>query len=239
MIKSHNRTIGVITILLMLGASPLSVTYSFADTGDNQEDKKGQNDPKSEKSIKKERLKAILTEKVVNGKLKVQHYALPDDTTEEDMQRMLSFEGQTSGWAYVNYKAYHSGIVLFDGKASKVGENLWEISTNGVSILGERQSDLESSGKSNDSHVVMYETASDEDLSYRVVFSGKVTETDEENVIAMSFMNSGLNPEIDQNIKFLQIGELTIKSEKSINSNQELRNSISVNVITTFFSLID
>jgi hypothetical protein len=128
----------------------------------------------------------------------------------------------------VNYKAYHSGIILFDGKASKVGENLWEISTNGVSILGERQSDLESSGKSNDSHVVMYETASDEDLSYRVVFSGKVSETDEENVIVMSFMNSGLNPEIDQNIKFLQIGELTIKSEKSINSNQELRNSISV-----------
>ncbi len=75
----------------------------------------------------------------------------------------------------------------------------------------------------------MYETASDEDLSYRVVFSGKVSETDEENVIAISFMNSGLkNPEIDQNIKFLQIGELTIKSEKSINSNQEFRNSISV-----------
>jgi len=212
MIKSHNRTIVVIAILLMLGASPLSVTYSFADIEDNQE----------------ERLGAILTEKVVNGKLQVRHYALPDDTTEEDMQRMLSFEGQTSSWAYVNYKAYHSGIVLFDGKASKVGENLWEISTNGVSILGERQSDLESSGKSNDSHVVMYETVSDEDLSYRVVFSGKVSETDEENVIAMSFMNSGLNPEIDQNIKFLQIGELTIKSEKSINSNQELRNSISV-----------
>ena len=223
MIKSHNRTIGVIAILLMLGASPLSVTYSFADIEDNQE----------------ERLGAILTEKVVNGKLQVRHYALPDDTTEEDMQRMLSFEGQTSGWAYVNYKAYHSGIVLFDGKASKVGENLWEISTNGVSILGERQSDLESSGKSNDSHVVMYETASDEDLSYRVVFSGKVTETDEENVIAMSFMNSGPNPEISQNIKFLQIGELTIKSEKSINSNQEFRNSILVKVITTFFSLID
>ena len=33
--------------------------------------------------------------------------------------------GQTSGWAYVNYKAYNSGIVLFDGKASKVGDNLW------------------------------------------------------------------------------------------------------------------
>jgi len=228
MIKSHNRTIGVITILLMLGASPLSVTYSFADLEEYQKDEKRQNNPEVEKNTHEVRLEAILTEKVVNGKLEVRHYALPDDITEEDMQRMLSFEGQTSGWAYVNYKAYHSGIVLFDGKASKVGENLWEISTNGVSILGERQFDLESSGKSNDSHVVMYETVSDEDLSYRVVFSGKVTETDEENVIAMSFMNSGLNPEIDQNIKFLQIGELTIKSEKSINSNQELRNSISV-----------
>ncbi len=228
MVKFQNRTIGVIAILLMLSASPLSVTYSFADIEDGQEEEKAQNNRKAEKSTQKVRLGVILTEKVVNGKLEVRHYALPDDTTEEDMRRTLSFEGQTLGWAYVNYKAYHSGILLFDGKASKVGENLWGISTNGVSILGERQSDLESSGKSNDSHVVVYETASDEDLSYRVVFSGKVSETDEENVIAMSFMNSGLNSEIDQNIKFLQIGELTIKSEKSINSNQEFRNSISV-----------
>ncbi len=109
MVKPHNRTIGVITILLMLGASPLSVTYSFADIEENQEDRKGQNDPKSKKSIKKGELRAILTEKVVNGKLKVQHYALPDDTTENDTQRMVSFEDQTSGWSYVNTKAYHSG----------------------------------------------------------------------------------------------------------------------------------
>jgi len=88
MVKPHNRTIGVIAILLMLGASPLSVAYSFADIEEAQEDKKGQNNPKSEKNTKKERLGAILTEKVVNGKLEVQHYALPDDTTKEDMQRM-------------------------------------------------------------------------------------------------------------------------------------------------------
>jgi hypothetical protein len=200
--KSHNRSIGVIAILLMLGASPLSVTYSFADSEDNQEAMFGE----------------ILTEKIVNGKLEVQHYALPDDVTEEDMQRMVSFEGQTSSWAYVNYKAYHSGIILFDGKASKVGENLWEISTNGMINLGERQFDLKLSGKSNGSHALMYETASDENLNYRVVFSGKVSETDEGNIIAISFMNSGLkNPEI---------GEQTIKSEKSISSNQEFRNSI-------------
>ena len=186
--KSHNRTIGVIAVFLMLGASPLSVTYSFADIQDNQ----------------KERIGVILTEEVVNGKLLVRHYTLPDDITEDDMQRRLSFEGQPSSWAYVNYQAYHSGIVIFDGKASKVGDNLWKISTNDV----------------------MDKTISDEDLSYRVVFSGKAVEIDEENAIAISFMNSSLkNPEMGQNIKFSQIGELTMISEKS-SSSQEFRNSI-------------
>lgn len=229
MVKFQNRTIGVIAILLMLCSSPLSVTYSFADIEDDQEDEKEQNNPKVEKSTQKDRLRVILTEKVVNGKLEVRHYALPDDTTEEDMQRTLSFEDQTLGWAYVNYKAYHSGIVLFDGKASKVGENLWEISTNGALNLVDRQFDLELSGKSNGSNAVMHETASDEDLSYRVIFSGKVEETDEGNTNFISFINSSLkNPEMGQNIKFLQIIELNINSEKSISSNQEFRDSISV-----------
>ena len=194
----------------------------------NRRQSRRENERKTENS-KKERLEAILTEKIVNGKLEVQHYVLPDDITEEDMHRMLSFEGQTSGWAYVNYKAYHPGIVLFDGKVSRIGENLWEISINGVLNLGERQFDLEVSGKSNGSHVVMYGTASDEDFSYQVIFSGKVAEIYEENIFAISLMNSGLkNPEMSQNIKLLQIGELTINSEKSIGSNQEFRNSISV-----------
>ena len=228
MIKSQKRTIGVIVVLLMLGASPLSVTYSFAEIEDNQGDKMRQNETKTDNS-KKERLGAILTEKIVNGKLEVQHYALPNDITEEDMHRILSFEGQTSGWAYVNYKAYHSGIILFDGKVSRIGENLWEISTNSVLNLGERQFDLEVSGKSNGSHVVMHGTASDEDFSYQVIFSGKVAEIYEENVFAISLMNFGLkNSEMSQNIKLLHIGELTINSEKLIGSNQEFRNLISV-----------
>jgi len=83
------------------------------------------------------------------------------------LQRRISIEGQTSSWAYVNYQVYNSGIIIFDGKASKVGDNLCEISTNDV----------------------IDKTVPDEDLSYRVVFSGKSVETDEENVIAISFMN--------------------------------------------------
>lgn len=206
----------------MLFASPLSVSYSFAESQESQEEK-----VKISKNVKKERLWAILTEKVVGGKLELQHYALPTDVSEEDMKRLLSFEDQTSSWVYVNYKAYNSGIVLFDGKASKVEENLWEITANGVLNLEEKEFNLELSGKSNGSHVIMHGTASDEDLSYRVIFSGKIAETDEENVFAISFVISGLkNPETEQNFKLLQIGELSTNSEKSSGFNQEFRNLI-------------
>jgi len=187
MIKSQIRIIGALVILLMLGASPLSVTYSFAEN--------------ESKQVENRELRVILTEKVVDGKLEVRQYALPEEISETDLKRILSFDGQIS-WAYVNYKTYQSGIILFDGKVSKIGENLWEISI---------------------------ENDSNEDLSYKIVFSGKITETDEENGIAISFMNSIIkNPETAQNIRLLQIGECIINSEKSIGSNQEFRNSISV-----------
>ena len=229
MVKLHNKTIQVIVILLMLAASPLSVTYSFADLGDFQEGKNAQNSAKTTENIQKERLGAILTEKIVDGKLKVQHYELPDNVTPEDMQRMLSFEGETSSWAYVNTKAYHSGIILFDGKASKMGESFWKISTNSMLNLGERQFDLELNGKSYGSQEIMHETTLDADLNYRVIFSGKIVEIDEENIIAISFINSGIkNQDMGQNIKFLPIGESAINSEKLIDANQEFGNSICV-----------
>ncbi len=167
----------------MLVASPLSVTYAF-----------GENDSNSEE------LRVILTEKVVDGKLKVNHYALPDGLSEADLQRTLSIDGQMS-WAYVNYNTYNAGIVIFDGKASKLGENLWEIS--------------------------MDEDILDDEVSFQVVFSGKITESDEENVFAVSLMNSMIkNPETAQSLKLLQIGEPIINSENSIGFNQEFRNSI-------------
>ena len=188
MVKSQIRIIGALVILLMLGASPLSVNYSFAEKLENHEENS--------------ELRGILTEKVVNGKLEVRHYALPEEISEADLKRTLSFDDQMS-WAYVNNKTYQSGIVLFDGKASKIGENLWEIS--------------------------IQDDTSDEDLILKVVFSGKIAETNEENVFAVSFMNSMIkNPETAQNIRFLQIGESVINSEKSIGSNQEFRNSILV-----------
>ena len=87
--------------------------------------------------MKKERFWIILTEKV-DRKLELQHYGLTIDISEEIIGKILSLEDQISSWTYANYNTYHSGTVLFDGKASKIGENLWEITANDVLNLEER-----------------------------------------------------------------------------------------------------
>ena len=185
MLKPKKRTIGAIAILMMLSTSPLSITYSFADIGSNQESEMGN-------ISQKEELELILTEKVVNGKLEVQHYVLPDDATEEDMRRAISIEDEISDWAYVNYKAYHSGIVLFDGKASKVGENLWKISSNAVLNLDEKILDIELDKESTDLHITE-RNVTEENTIYRVIFSGKSGEMDREHELVIFFMKLGLN----------------------------------------------
>ena len=175
---------GVIVVLLMLGASPISVIYSFAEN-QNEQDENGE-------------LRVILTEKVVDGKLEVRQYVLPEEISEADLKRMISFDGQAS-WAYVNYKMYQSGIILFDGKVSKIDENLWGISTD---------------------------DESNENLGFKIVFSGKSGEMNEENEFIISLMNSVIkNPETVQNVKLLQIGESEVNSEKTNGPNSEFRNS--------------
>jgi len=119
MIKFHNRTVIGIIILFMLGASPLSVIYSFGEDYQIENGKDAQN---IGKNLKKGRLSIILTEKVVNERLEVQHHVVPK-VLSEDKQRMLPLEDEILGWAYVNYKAYHAGITLFDGKTTKVWKN--------------------------------------------------------------------------------------------------------------------
>jgi len=108
MMKFQNRTIEIIVILLMLSVSPLSVTYSFADLSNYQDDKN--NNPDVSKNGQNSRLRIIATEKLANGKPEVRYYALSDDFLNDDTRGMPSFEDKTSGWAYVNYKTLHSEI---------------------------------------------------------------------------------------------------------------------------------
>jgi hypothetical protein len=218
MVKLQPRTIRGVIVLWMLCASPISVTYSFADIED------GQNELKILKNTENERLDGILVEKMIDGDLKVRHYALTDEFSKKDIQKMLSFDEEIS-WAYVNYKAYHSGIVLFDGKAPKISNDLLEISTNGTLNLAKIQSDLELSEKS-DNFNEIHGVASSEDLSYKIIFSGKIGEPSEENTFLVSYINSMVIPEMAQNINILHIEDQAINSEEMMNSHQEIRNSV-------------
>jgi len=225
--KFYNKTFRVVAILVMLSTSQLGVTYSNAESGENLELMETQKDPKITNKSQKERLGVIFTEKVVNGKLEVRQFALPEDTTEKDMNRILSLEG-TSEWSYVNYKAYHSGIVLFDGKVSKDGEKFWKISSNESMNLTKGESDLQSRGNLNNSSPGIGKNFSSEDLNFKVIFSGKMIESDKENIFAIASMNTSQSPETSQNIKILQFGNPTSDSVNSIDCNQKVRISVLV-----------
>jgi len=199
--KSQKRSIGVIAIFVMIGTSPLSVSYSFADLGENDSE-----------VLKNKKLGVILTEKMVNGKLQIQQYSLPDEFSENDKQRMISFEEESSSWAYVNYNALHSGIVLYDGKASKIGNNQLEVSTD---LLEDRQSGLEIH---RNSHLL---ENFEKELRYKVIFSGNVVNSDLESEKIIFFVNSIFFPELTQNMKFLDYGA---DLEKIDLANEKLRN---------------
>ena len=184
----------------MLGTSPLSVSYSFADLGENDSE-----------ALKNKRLGVILTEKMVNGKLQIQQYALPDEFSDNDKQRMVSFEEESSSWTYVNYNALHSGIVLYDGKASKIGENQLEISND---FLEDSQSRLGIPEKAKNS---------EKELSYKVIFSGNIVNSDLESEKIIYFVNSIFFPELTQNMKFLDyeadLEKMDLETEKLRNFN--------------------
>ena len=80
------------------------------------------------------------------------------------------------------------------------------------------------SGKSDNSNPENQENSSNEDLDYRVIFSGKMEDSDKENEFAIAFMNSTQIPETSQNIKLLQFGTQTSEYVHPTECNQLLRN---------------
>ena len=208
MIKSQKRNLRTaICIIFMLAASPLTVTYVDADfTNENVEEPiKFSTDKVKSKQEKKEVLKTILTEKAVDGKLLVHHFEVPEDGTPEEIRKILLSYRETRGWAYVKNKSYNAGIVLFDGKVIKVGERDLKLSSQGTIKRGKTlESDL--SGRAYDSQIILHGNASNNDLRYRIVFSGKIAQIENEDSLAIAFIHAGLkNPEMGSPIKFFQM----------------------------------
>lgn len=222
--KFRKNTFRVVATLVMLSTASLGVSYSYAESEENLEFEEIQYDLKLPGNSSSSEIRTILTEKMVDGKLEVLELVLPKDTKDEDLKRILSLE-DTSGWSYFNYKAYQSGIVLFDGKVSKQGEKYWKISVNGTLDLSKGKLDLKVSGKSNSSDTKIGENPTNENLDYRIIFSGKMTESDRDDVFEYVFMNSSQNLEMNQNFKLLQFGNQTSESVKYPDNNQKVRNS--------------
>jgi hypothetical protein len=226
--KFRNNTFRVMAMLLMLSTAPLGVSYSYAETEENLEFEEIQYDIQIPENSHLDGIRTILTEKVVNGKLQVMEFVLPKDTTDEDLKRILSLEG-TSSWSYIKSQAYHSGIVLFDGNASRAEDKYWKISVNGTLNLFKGELDHNLGGKSNNSATEISENSFNENLDYKVIFSGKMIEYDEESEFAITFMNSALkNPETNMDVKLLQLGNPTSESVIFIDCKEKVGNSFLV-----------
>jgi hypothetical protein len=94
--------------------------------------------------------------------------------------------------------------------------------------LTKEESDLQSRGNLNNSNLGIGKNFSSEDLNYKVIFSGKMVESDKENIFAIASMNTSQSHETGQNIKLLQFGNPTSESVNSNDCNQEVRNSVLV-----------
>ena len=182
--KTYKKSLGMI-VLLMLATSSLSANYSFAESNHSQE----LSTPTEKiENCQKNGLRTILTEKIVDGKLEVQQYALPDIITEEDLQRVIQLDSQTSNWAYL-CNAYNSGIVLFDGKASKLGDSFWKISSEFLN------SELSEWKVEDDNHLIS-QKQSVQDYYFEIIFSVNTGEI-QENELFMP-LNLELKPHVQQ-----------------------------------------
>lgn len=181
--KIFQKRSGGIIILFMLGISPLTVSYSYSE----------EIVPKSEKTEildqKERKWKIILTEKVVDGKLELSQYTVSNDFSKNDMHEMLLSEGRTN-WTHTTHKAYQTGIVLFDGKASKIDEKLWKVSSDEISNPSNEL-------PKPDSSIILDKTIQNEEFSYKVIFSGKMTESYMDSNFLISLMSFGLNDSED------------------------------------------
>jgi hypothetical protein len=223
MVKSQNHNLrAVIGIIFMLAASPLAVTYVQADVdidGDSTESK----------SVVKERVRAILAERVVDGELQVRHFEISEDVSSDEIRQTLMFDGETHGWAYVNGKAYNSGIVLFNGKAIKISDHSWKLSAQGTIDVGGRNLDLDLSGRIHGHNMIMHGTTINDELQYRIILTGNIAQS-KDDTFAIAFIHADLkNAENGETIKLFQLGQITVKSPNGEKPEVDsLRNSISV-----------
>ena len=147
----------------MLGTSPMAITYSHSELDEN--------------NLKREQIdgnwKTIISERVIDGKLQLKQYTFPKNASTLEIQKILSLEGE-NGWIYARHITYQHGIVLFD-KFSHIG-SINDFSTKVLST---------------NEKLDFLDTSVSTGISYKVIFSGKMAETNVDANFVISIMNSG------------------------------------------------
>ena len=168
MLNLHRRLIGI-TVLLMLATSSLSATYSFAEPSNAQENTSLES--QEMENCKKTGLRTILTEKIVDGKLEIQQYTIPNLVTKEEVRKTMQIENKTLNWTLI-CNTYNSGIVLFDGKTSKLKDNfLRDTSEIGKQIPAE--------GKEENNGISIIQKEIVHDYNYQIIFTANTDEFQE------------------------------------------------------------
>ena len=212
-------------LIMMLATSPMSVAYSQAEETHFTNDEVTSELAKSPKSAINPN-KGIVSEEIIDGKLKMKYHQFNHDTSLDDLQKFM-LEGKTNGWAYVNGKAYESGIVLYNGKVAQIDEKTWNVSTKGILDLDGKSLNLELEGKIHGSDVFLKGTASNDEFNYKVIFTGKIVKSNKSGIFGLSFMNAEIkDPETGQTIRILQVGQVEIKNLEDIKIIPELSRTL-------------
>ena len=225
MVKSQNQKLqAALAIMVMLAASPLTVTFVYAENVDFEN---------SIDSTIRNHLETILTEKIIDGELKVRQFSVPKDATTEEIRKILNFNGETRSWVYVKGFVYNSGIVLFDGREIKFEDDNWKANSKETLEVSGNQGFKHEGGI----HDIFDEDALNEHLKYRIVFSGNVS-ISSENALSIAIHTGHKNPGNETIAKSILLGKLLSDPVDEVQLSADSLKKTAMGSKTPFFFFI-
>ncbi len=104
---SKSKKLVAMQILFMLATSALTVNFAHAEISESAIP-----DP-----IKGDKVQLVVSEKIIDGKLKLRYFGILGDLQTIEIQEILSVKGIRTNWIYSDGEAFNSGIILYNGKS--------------------------------------------------------------------------------------------------------------------------
>ena len=140
----------------------------------------------------------------------------------------LTFEGQTSGWAVVNGKAYPTEFTL-DGKAGQT-ERGWQLTGTGTIFVGDRVIPFDLKGFAKNNHVNMKGVSQDNDSVIIHLRGNFAPIAESEDSFALAFTRAALVVEdSDVKIPLVLVGDVTatpIISDEPVSDETDFESDI-------------